>query len=141
MNRIFRFATALSVMCLSVGIAARADVPNSSPPSVSQNGNVQVGVGVICNSSTQVQRYLAVKTSASSEDAILAVNRETRDEHACGMAMIAFMAGERTAEVNVDNGLMHVTQITIVAVATDGGWKQVPATTQYTAFFEKAISI
>ncbi len=102
---------------------------------------MHVGIGVVCNSSQQVARYLAAKKDTTIEHAIQVVNREEDDTSACGMAMVAFEVGERIGDVDVPNGIMHVTQITIKAVATDAGWQRVPGTLQYTAFFEKLEEI
>ena len=146
MTALLRITAALAIVCLGVSFGARANAEDTDR-NATQNPNgheagLQVGAGVICNSSDQVKRYLALKTDDSSiEDAIKVVNVEANDARACGMAMVAFVTGDEAGDVNVSHGTMHVRRITIVAVATDGGWQRVPDTVQYTAFFEKLESV
>ena len=135
-----RWTIALTIAGFAATAQAEPNVPGRTqgPP---QANEVHVGVGVVCNSSQQVARYLAAKADSSIEDAIQLVNNEENNASACGMAMVAFEVGERISDVSVPDGIMHVTQITIKAVATDAGWKQVPGTLQYTAFLEKLEEI
>ena len=149
MKRLSRLALVLTAGWLATApaqagnLAAKATTGEPTVPHADgvEIGGVQVGVGVICDSSEQVERYLTAKKVTSVELAIDVVNRDANDQQACGMAMIAFMPGDRTGDVNMTDGTMHVTRITIVAVATDNGWFRIPNTVQYTAFFEKLESI
>ena len=136
MTLLSRWTIALTIAGFAATAQAEPNVPGRTqgPP---QANEVHVGVGVVCNSSQQVARYLAAKADSSIEDAIQLVNNEENDASACGMAMVAFEVGARIGDIRVPDGVMHVTQITIKAVATDNGWQQVSGKMQYTAFFEK----
>lgn len=141
MTPLLRMAVALAMVCLGArayALDVKRDV--AIPPNATEAA-VEVGIGVICNSSDQIKRYLSLKKGeASIQNAIQLVNLEAKDERACGMAMVAFVTGHEADNVDVTDGTMHVRQITIVAVATDAGWHQIPETVQYTAFFEKLVS-
>ena len=98
----------------------------------------EVGVGLICNSEAQVQRFLALQNADQPLDAaIQLINNEEHDPTACSLAAIAFMRGQEVSVVPAPGGLMKITQITIVAAQTPLGWQRVPGLQQYTAIFEK----
>jgi hypothetical protein len=99
---------------------------------------LEVGVGLICNSEEQVQRYLSLHVKDQSpESAIQLVNTEAQDPTACSIAAIAFTRGKEGETVPAPGGQMKITQITIVAAQTPFGWQRVQGLVQYTAIFEK----
>ena len=99
---------------------------------------LELGVGLICNSEAQVQRFLALQGDEQSFDtALQRVNDEEHDPMACSRAAIAFMRGQEVSAVSVPGGQMKITQITIVAAQTPFGWQQVPGLQQYTAIYQK----
>jgi hypothetical protein len=103
-----------------------------------QNRSVEVGVGLICNSEAQVERYLALHVKDESPvAAIRVVNAEAKDPNACALAAIAFVRGEQGKSVVSHGGLMKITQVMILATQTPAGWQRVPPIVQYTAIFEK----
>lgn len=99
---------------------------------------LELGVGLICNSEAQVQRFLALQGDEQSFDtALQRVNDEEHDPMACSRAAIAFMRGQEVSVVSVPGGQMKITQITILAAQTPFGWQQVPRLQQYTAIYQK----
>jgi hypothetical protein len=113
-------------------VAATANQPNG------QNRSVEVGVGLICNSEAQVERYLALHLKDESPTvAIRTVNAEVQDPNACALAAIAFVRGEQGKSVVAQGGLMKIMQVMILATQTPAGWQRVPPIVQYTAIFEK----
>jgi hypothetical protein len=139
MRLLSRLTFALALACIGAGANAAHAV---EPQQQALPNNVHVGVGVICDSSEQVERYLALKNDRTSvEDAIKTVNTEANQASACGMAMVAFTADDPIAKVSVQDGTMHVTKITVLAIATDHGWQRIHGTVQYTAFLEKLESV
>jgi hypothetical protein len=99
---------------------------------------VEVGIGLICNSEQQVQRYLSLHVKHEEpESAIQTVNIEAKDPNACAMAAIAFIRGEESATVPAPGGQMKVMRIMIIAAQTPAGWTRVSGLVQYTAIFEK----
>lgn len=99
---------------------------------------VEIGVGLICNSQEQVERYLALHVADRSPDAaIKAVNDEVKDPNACALAAIAFMRGSEAKQVPAPGGLMRITPVVIFATQTEAGWERIVPIVQYTAIFEK----
>src|SRR5262245_60687911 len=99
---------------------------------------LEVGVGLICNSEAQVQRFLALQRDDQSFDITLQrVNDEEHDPMACSRAAIAFTRDREVSVVPAPGGQMKITQITIVAAQTPFGWQQVPSLQQYTAIYQK----
>lgn len=107
---------------------------------VAKDEKVQVGVGVVCDTSEQVEHYLTLsRSNTSPETALQIINSESKGSFACGMAAIAFMPGDQIGTVEVSGGMMRIMQITVVAMETDRGWIPVPRATQYTALFEELV--
>ncbi len=128
MNLWFRLMFGLVLTCCCSGTNAQE-----------QKTNVQLGVGIICDTARQVERYLATihNGTASPQDALQAVNAEARSPNACGIAAIAFIPDEQIGTVNTSSGAVRVMRIRVIAAATEAGWHQVPVKVQYTALVEK----
>jgi hypothetical protein len=110
---------------------------NALEPEKPSDKSIEIGVGLICNSEEQVQRYLSLHVKDEEpETAIQTVNTEAKDPNACSMAAIAFVRGKEGATVPAPGGQMKITQITIVAAQTPFGWEPVSDLVQYTAIFE-----
>jgi len=100
--------------------------------------SVEVGVGLICNSEAQVQRYLALHgDDQPPQAAIRLVNTEAQDPNACSISAIAFVRGKEGAAVPTRGGQMKITQIMGLAAQTPFGWQRVTGLVQYTAIFEE----
>lgn len=100
--------------------------------------SIEVGVGLICNSEQQVQRYLALYgKDQSAEAAIRLVNTEAANPNACLIGAVAFVRGKEGMAVPAPGGQMKITQITILAAQTPFGWQRVTGLVQFTAIFEK----
>ena len=108
-----------------------------------QNGTdterpVELGVGLICNSEAQVERYLALNVDDEAPDkAIEVVNAEANDPNACALASIAFVRGGAGKSVPAPGGHMKITPVMILAAQTPAGWQRIAPLLQYTAIFEK----
>lgn len=100
---------------------------------------LEVGVGLICNSEAQVERFLALHIADREPDAaIKLVNDEAKDPNACSLASIAFVRGDESKQVPAPGGVMKITKVTIVAAqTTEGDWERVVPIVQFTAIFEK----
>jgi hypothetical protein len=118
-------------------VAANADEQSRSQADRHRQ-SLEVGIGLICNSEAQVERYLALHVEDESpEAAIKTVNAEVQDPNACALAAIAFVRGEQGKSVPAPGGQMKITQVMILATQTPAGWQRVPPIVQYTAIFEK----
>ena len=110
---------------------------NALEPDQNKN-SIEVGVGLVCNSEQQVQRYLALSVKEQPpETAIKVVNTEAQDPNACSIAAVAFIRGKQGAAVPAPGGQMKITEIRILAAQTPFGWQRVTGLVQYTAIFEK----
>ena len=115
------------LFCFPVGATANEQQPA-----------VEVGVGLICNSAQQVERFLSIHvTKKSPQEAIQLVNTEVNDPNACSLAAIAFVRGKESAAVPAPGGVMKVMEIAIVAAQTPYGWQRLSGLVQFTAIFEK----
>ena len=116
------------LFCFPVG--ANALEPNKN--------SIEVGVGLVCNSEQQVQRYLSLHAQDQApETAIKLVNTESQDPNACSIAAVAFIRGKEGAAMPAPGGQMKITEIRILAAQTPFGWQRVTGLVQYTAIFEK----
>jgi len=91
-----------------------------------------IGVGMICNTSDQAEQFVALRAGgAKAPDALARVNRQAHDPRACGLAAIAFVPEKTLDAKAVENKLMQIVRINVVAGFDGSGWKNVPAMTQY----------
>lgn len=104
---------------------------------------LEVGVGLICNSESQVERYLALHIADRSPDAaVKLVNEEVKDPNACTLASIAFLRGSQGKQVSAPGGVMKITEVTIVATqTTEGNWEPIVPIVQFTAIYEKLEAV
>jgi hypothetical protein len=78
---------------------------NALEPEKPSDKSIEIGVGLICNSEEQVQRYLSLHVKDEEpETAIQTVNTEAKDPNACSMAAIAFVRGKEGATVPAPGG-------------------------------------
>ncbi len=101
------------------------------------NGKTGVGQGIICDTSDQANRFLALRNNGSSIDgAVQLVNSEASDERACGAAVVAFKLEEELQQANLqhmDGKPVSVVKITVVAFSQDGeNWSPILPKVQYT---------
>jgi hypothetical protein len=103
---------------------------------------VNVGIGLFCDSAEQVERYLALSgENAAPEDTLRAVNDEAKNSDACGVAAIAFVADERVRTVIHSNGAVRIMRVTVIAAVTENGWLPVPAMTKFTALSAQSVDV
>ena len=102
----------------------------------------RVGVGMICNTSGQAQQYLDLRGQGiSSEDAMKRINDEAQDAHACGVAAIAFKRDKMLHAHAVENKLLEVVQINVLAGFDGTAWKPIPEMTQFAVMESKGDAI
>src|SRR5262245_4942606 len=141
--RVFRCLALISFLALGLQTDAFAQKTQNrggaqSGGTTQKTEKLTFGYGIICNTSQQIQRYLTLyQGKTTAEEAAQAVNVETKNPGGCGMASIAFIAGDYLGEVNVSGGQMRMVQIVVLAMETEKGWQRVPPTVQYTALFLK----
>lgn len=118
-NALVRIALLCVFLCAPLGALAQ---------------ETQVGTGLICDTATQVARYIELyKKGDNTTTVVQAVNTEANSVTACGIALIAFVEGDEVAKVRGPMGTARVVKITIVAVNLGRGWQPTAPFEQYTA--------
>jgi hypothetical protein len=122
-------AVAAALLCTS----ARAEEQSGDLGAALAQEAVEVGAGVICNTSEQVRRYVDLRADGTDPDrAVHAVNDEVHDPRACGAAVIAFTPDKKMEIKSAQGKLMSIVRITVVAAFNSGNWSAVPGMVQYT---------
>jgi hypothetical protein len=121
--------TAAAAALLFAG-AARADDLTSLPD---QPGDeAVVGVGVICNTSEQAERYVSLRQEGQDiTPAVATVNDQAQDPRACGLAAIAFVPDKTLDTKSMGGRLVKIVRINVVAGYNGRGWQRVANTVQY----------
>lgn len=124
MRIIWAAATAAVLIC---GVARANE--QSQPP---ENGDAAVGVGIICNTPQQAQQFVSLRSKGANRDkAMKAVNATSRDQRACGIAAIAYIRNQTVDTVKLQDKLVQIVRINVVAGFNGSGWQRVPDMVQY----------
>jgi hypothetical protein len=107
-------------------------MPGIASASPIDESNIAVGVGIICNTSEQMERLVGLRNDgAEVPRAVSTVNDEVRDPRACGIAAVAFMSDKMVDMKNVQGKLVQIVRINVVAAFDGEHWSRVPSMTQY----------
>jgi len=118
--------------------AAWADQPSALPG----NTNPSVGVGMICNTDAEAERYVALRADGSEiKAAAQRVNAEANDPRACGLAAIAFIPDKTMSSRAVGEKLVQVVRVNVIAGFNGAGWQHVAGMIQYAVIEAKGESI
>ncbi len=133
------------VIALSVSGWARADEPSFQGQLV-MNGQTGIGQGIICDTSDQAGRFLALRNGGSTvTGAIDAVNTEARDPRACGAALVAFRMEQELQQASLphmDGKPVSIAKIVVVAISMDGqNWSAILPKVQYTVLPAKGQDV
>jgi hypothetical protein len=96
---------------------------------LAQRGDVELGQGVVCNTQTQMERFVAMDVKI---EAVAVIN--TDEPHACGMVTASFIRGRTVHQVRNSLGTYDVVEVLVVAVHLDGDWGKALPAIQYTLF-------
>jgi hypothetical protein len=123
--RIFWAAAAAALLVCGT---ARADGP-AQPP---EKGDAAVSVGIICNTPQQAEQFVGFrKKGAAPEQAMRAVNAIARDRRACGVAAVAYIRDATVDTMAMQDRLVQIVRINIVAGFNGSAWQHVSDTVQY----------
>jgi len=132
-----RFSPALCMgvtMLLCAGGAASAQSRGDE--------SAKVGVGMICDSQAQAARFLELRaTGKSADQAMAAVNKESHNPKACGLAAIAFTQDGTVDSKSVDNQLVQVVRIRILAGYTGATWQPMKDFVQYAILEAEGLEV
>jgi hypothetical protein len=138
--------TLLALSLLSASAIAQgpqnASIPQSPQAGEVPSGDVQIGIGVVCDTGDQVRRFATLSDKGGDiAQAIKVVNKEADNPAACAQVVAAYVRGKDMGEVHRDHDSVTVAEITIFAVPEGNKWQFVSPVKQYTAFPLKGIEI
>ena len=108
--------------------AARAEEPQQPPT----NGDPAVGIGVICNTQDEARQFVDLRSHGAAPDqAVQAVNNNAMDERACGVAAIAYVHDGTVDTMTLENQLVQIVRINVVAGFNGSAWQRVSGMVQY----------
>lgn len=123
-----RLTWAAAAGALTICAAASANERSTNPAL----GGPSVGIGIICNTAEQAARFVSLRAGgADSPHAIQAVNVEAKDAHACGIAAVAFVRDATLAGRAVNDKLLQVVRVNILAGFNGNAWQQTAGMIQY----------
>ena len=121
--RVFWAAVAAAVVACG---AARAE---GQPP---VQGDAGVGVGIICNTPAEAKQFVGLRSSGVEPDkAMKSVNTSAHDPRACGVAAIAYIRDATVETTKLQNKLVQIVRINVVAGFNGSNWQRVSGMVQY----------
>lgn len=117
---------------IALALLFAASVPVSaqsiSAPSTDGIGVPGVGIGIICNTSEQAERFVSLRAAGTAAgQALDVVNTEVKDAQACGVAAIAFLRDQTVKTRPMGDRLVQIVRINIVAGFNGTGWQRASA--------------
>ena len=109
----------------------------------SYQGEPAVGVGIICNTPEQAERFIALRAQGTAApQALDTVNGEVNDPRACGVAAVAFLRDQTLKTRPMGDRLVQIVRINVVAGFNGSGWHRASAVTvQYAVVDAEGQSI
>lgn len=112
-------------------LAIAAATPSRADRLPGDNGGVQIGMGIMCDTGQQAQRLTDLMANKSPEEAMSMVNQEADNPLACGVAVVAFETGKHIGDVHNKKGTFKIMEIKVLAAATAEGWRTAESMTQF----------
>lgn len=124
------------------GMLAAAMLCTASPlaHATPETGDMLTGSGLVCDTKEQATRFISLMDD-DVEKTLRAVNREAGDAHACVVASFGFIPGATVAEIDKNGAVIHVIEVTVVAVATRIGLQFIEPKTYYSVIASKQSSV
>jgi hypothetical protein len=91
------------------------------------------GTALLCDSQTQVERYVAL-FKGEEQSTVDAVNTEEQNPTACGLATVAFVRGPDLGTARNRDNAFQIVRILVVGVETREGLRPVRPTAYFSAF-------
>lgn len=121
-------AAALMLLCGS----AQAEQQKRMQPADPAAGKLTIGIGLICNTSRQMERYVSLRADGTEmQHALLVVNREARDPRACGLAAVAYLRDRTVETKDMEGKVVAIVRVNIVAGYDGRQWSAVAPMIQY----------
>jgi hypothetical protein len=110
-------------------------------PAQAEQVEIELGPSLVCKTEKQVERFIALYDGDVSA-AMHAVNAETHDQTACGVANTAYIRGQQLATARNKDRTFSIVQILVVGVADDeGGVESVTPAVLYSLFPVEEIEV
>jgi hypothetical protein len=120
------FWAAATAAMLACGVAHAAGTPSPG------NGDAAVGIGIICNTPEQAEQFVRLRSKGTeSNRAMTSVNANAHDDHACGVAAIAYIRDQTVDTMKLDNKLVQIVRISVFAGFNGNAWQRVSGMVQY----------
>jgi hypothetical protein len=131
-----RFWAAAAAAVLVCGAAQAAEGP--SP----ENGEAAVGIGIICDTPQQAEQFVSLRSNGAGPDqAMNAVNVNSSNDRACGVAAIAYIRDQIVDTMQVENKLVQIVRISVFAGFNGNGWQRMAGMVQYAVLEGGGIAI
>src|SRR5215471_1475526 len=122
--RIFWAAAAAAILVCGAARATEGQLP--------ANGDAAVGIGIICNTPQQAELFVSLRSKGTGPDqAMNAVNAKSHDARACGVAAIAYVRDHTMGTVKMENKLVQIVRISVLAGYNGSAWQRVSNMVQY----------
>ena len=117
------------------------NLPQAQPVIPGESG-LNVGIGVICNTSEQAVHYVNLRERGTETmKAVHSINEEANDPKACGVAAVAYLRDKTTATTSLKGRVVHIVRINVFAGYDGKGWARVPQMTQYAIIQSEGVAI
>jgi hypothetical protein len=101
--------------------------------SSAQAADYEVGASLVCDTQTQVERFVAL-FSGDAQAAIDAVNSEERDPTACALVNVAYLRGPYIGVARNGDNAFEIFRILVVGVDTAAGIQAVQPAAYFSLF-------
>jgi hypothetical protein len=100
----------------------------------------EVGANIICDTQTQVERFVAL-LSGDTQAALDAVNAEEKDPSACALVDVAYLRGAKIGMARNGDSAFEIVQILVVGIDTAGGIQAVRPSAYFSLFGVKEYAV
>jgi hypothetical protein len=105
-----------------------------------QTMDYEVGTSIICDTQTQVERFVAL-FSGETQAAIDAVNAEEQDPTACALVDVAYLRGAEIGMARSGDSAFAIVRILVVGIDTAAGIQVVRPSAYFSLFAVKEYAV
>jgi hypothetical protein len=102
--------------------------------------NYEVGASIICDTQTQVERFVAL-FSGDTQAAIDAVNAEEQNPTACALVDVAYLRGAEIGMARNGDRAFEIVRILVVGIETAAGFQAVRPSAYFSLFGVKEYAV
>jgi hypothetical protein len=100
----------------------------------------EVGTSIICDTQTQVERFVAL-LSGDKQAAIDAVNAEEQNPSACALVHVAYLRGAEMGVTRNGDSAFEIVRILVVGIDTAAGVQAVRPSAYFSLFGVKEYAV